>query len=358
MARVYNFSAGPATLPLEVLEEAQERFAEYPGYGMSVIEMSHRSKFWVERMDGIIANIRTLADLSDEYDVLFLQGGASTQFAMIPLNLLPDGGSADYINTGTWSTKAIKEAQKLGKGVNVAASSAETGFDRIPTEFEFDDDAAYVHYTTNNTIKGTQWKVPPAAGRPLICDASSDIFSRPLVTAGHDLIYAGAQKNLGPAGVTLVIVRKDVLDRAPASVPTMLTYKTHAAKNSSFNTPPVFAIYMVGLVVEWILARGGLAAMQKANQHKAGLLYDAIDASEFFQGAVERDSRSLMNVPFRLPSDELTAAFIARADEAGLKTLKGHRSVGGCRASIYNAMPLAGVEALVSFMGEFERVNG
>ncbi len=358
MARVYNFSAGPATLPLEVLKEAQEFLAEYPSEGMSVMEMSHRSAFWSERYDGIVANIRKLAGISDDYEVLFLQGGASSQFAMIPLNLLADGASADYITTGTWSVKAYAEAVKLGKTVREAGSSKETGFDRIPTALDFDTNAAYVHYTSNNTIKGTQWTAPPAADRPLICDASSDIFSRPLVLDGHDLVYAGAQKNLGPAGTTLVIVRKDILDRAPADTPTMFTYATHAGKNSHFNTAPVFAIYMVGLVIEWLLRKGSLETIEAHNKAKAALLYDAIDGSDFYRGAVQKESRSLMNVPFALPTPALDARFIAEAGEAGLKTLKGHRSVGGCRASIYNAMPTEGVQALVDFMADFEKRNG
>ncbi len=357
--RVHNFSAGPSALPLEVLQEAAENLVEHPPFGMSIMEMSHRSKGWVERQKTVEAELRTLANISDDYEVLFLQGGATTQFAMVPQNLLTPGDKADYILTGTWSNKALAEAQKLGFTARACASNQETNYDRTPTTFDIDPNAAYVHYTSNNTIYGTQWNAPPPSqGRPLVCDASSDIFCRPLALDQHDLIYAGAQKNIGPAGVTLVIVRRDLLDRAPKNLPTMMTYRTHAAKNSAHNTPPVWCIYMIGLVVRWLTKQGGLAAVEVANRRKAALLYDLFSQGDFYKGHAQPDSRSLMNVTFRLPTQELDAMFIAEADRAGLKNLKGHRSTGGCRASIYNAVPETSVQALVDFMRDFETRRG
>lgn len=358
--RIYNFSAGPAVLPLPVLEEAQRNLVSLPGVGMSVLEISHRSKTFEEIIQTAESDIRRLAGVPDNYRVLFLQGGASLQFSMVPMNLLPVGGKADYISTGVWSKKAIKEAQKIGQ-VNVAASTEAENFTRIPRqdELKLDPEAAYLHYTTNNTIYGTEWKREPAAGPvPLVADASSDIFSRPINIEKHGLIYAGAQKNLAPAGVTLVIIRDDMLERSPQGLATMLDYNTHAKNNSLYNTPPVFAIYVMGLVLKWLIREGGLDETLRRNEEKARLLYDLFDSSEFYRGHAQADSRSLMNVTFRLPSEELEKRFIAEATRAGFDGLKGHRSVGGCRASIYNAFPREGVEALVSFMKEFERTNG
>jgi phosphoserine aminotransferase len=358
--RIYNFSAGPAVLPLPVLEEAQRDLLALPGVGMSVLEISHRSKVFEEIIQGAEADIRRLGRIPDDYHVLFLQGGASLQFSMVPMNLLPAGGKADYIITGAWSKKAMKEAQKVGQ-INVAATTEPENFTRIPRqdELKLDPQAAYVHITTNNTIFGTQWRSEPEVGNvPLVADASSDIFSRPIDVSKYGLIYAGAQKNLGPAGVTLVIVRDDLLARSPANLPTMLDYNTHAKNKSLYNTPPVFAIYIVRLVMRWLIDQGGLEEMARRNQEKAKILYDAIDSSDFYRGHAEPDSRSMMNVTFRLPSEELEKQFVAEAEKAGLSGLKGHRSVGGIRASIYNAFPRSGVEALVAFMREFERTRG
>ena len=358
--RIYNFSAGPAVLPLPVLEEAQSNLLSLPGVGMSVLEISHRSKAFDEIILGAEADMRKLAAIPDNYRVLFLQGGASLQFSMVPMNLLPEGGRADYIVTGVWSKKAVKEAKRHGQ-INIAATTETDNFSRIPRqeELKLDPTAAYVHFTTNNTIYGTEWKrEPEAGGVPLVGDASSDIFSHPIDVTKYGLIYAGAQKNLAPAGVTLVIIRDDLLARSPESLPTMLNYNTHAAERSLYNTPPVFAIYVMRLVLKWLLDQGGLEAMERLNQEKAGLLYDAIDSSDFYRAHAAPDSRSLMNVAFRLPSEELEKQFIGEATKAGLDGLKGHRLVGGCRASIYNAFPREGVEALVSFMKEFERTHG
>ncbi len=358
--RIYNFSAGPAVLPLPVLEEAQSNLLSLPGVGMSVLEISHRSKAFDEIILGAEADMRKLAAIPDNYRVLFLQGGASLQFSMIPMNLLPEGGRADYIVTGVWSKKAVKEAKRAGQ-INIAATTEAKNFSRIPRqeELKLDPEAAYVHFTTNNTIYGTEWKQEPEVGDvPLVGDASSDIFSHPIDVSKYGLIYAGAQKNLAPAGVTLVIIRDDLLSRSPESLPTMLNYNTHVAERSLYNTPPVFAIYVMRLVLKWLLDQGGLEAMERLNQEKAGLLYDAIDSSDFYRAHAAPDSRSLMNVAFRLPSEELEKQFISEATKAGLDGLKGHRLVGGCRASIYNAFSREGVEALVSFMKEFERTHG
>ena len=358
--RVYNFSAGPAVLPVSVLEEARKDLLALPGVGMSILEISHRSKKFDEVILGAETDMRKLAAIPDNYQILFLQGGASLQFSMVPMNLLPAGGKADYIVTGSWSKKAVKEAQKVGQ-VKVAATTEPENFTRVPRQDEiaYDSEAAYVHFTTNNTIFGTEWRSEPRAGdAPLVADASSDIFSRPIGVSKYGLIYAGAQKNLAPAGVTLVIIRDDLLARSPEGLPTMLDYNTHAKARSLYNTPPVFTIYVMGLVLKWLIAEGGLEAVQRRNEEKAGLLYDLIDSTEFYRGHAERDSRSLMNVTFRLPSEDLEKQFIAEATKAGLDGLKGHRSVGGCRASIYNAFPREGVEALLSFMKEFERTHG
>jgi phosphoserine aminotransferase len=358
--RIFNFSAGPAVLPVPVLEEARRDLLALPGVGMSVLEISHRSKPFEAIIQTAEANIRRLANIPDDYHVLFLQGGASLQFSMVPMNILPKDGKADYIITGIWSKKAMKEAQKVGQ-VNVAASTESENFARIPKqdELKLDPEAAYLHFTTNNTIHGTEWKgEPDAGGVPLVADASSDIFSRPVDVSKYALIYAGAQKNLAPAGVTLVILRDDLLARSPERLPIMLDYNTHAKERSLFNTPPVFTIYVLGLVTKWLLEQGGLDGMARRNEEKAKVLYDALDSTGFYRGHAAPDSRSLMNVTFRLPSEELEKQFVAEATKAGLDGLKGHRSVGGCRASIYNAFPREGVEALVSFMKEFERTHG
>jgi phosphoserine aminotransferase len=358
--RILNFSAGPAVLPLEVLEEARENLLSMPGVGMSILEISHRSKPFDEVIQGAEADIRTLAGIPDGYHVLFLQGGASLQFSMVPMNLLPQGGSADYIVTGSWSQKAVKEARRVG-GVGIAASTEPDNFSRIPAQAELtlDPHAAYVHYTTNNTIFGTEFGYVPEAGRvPLVADASSDIFSGPIDVAKFALIYAGAQKNLAPAGVTLVIIRDDLLKRTPASLPTMLQYPVHAENRSLYNTPPVFTIYVMRLVLAWLLKMGGLAAIDETNTRKADKLYAEIDRTGFYRAHAQPGSRSRMNVTFRLPSEELEKAFAKEATAAGLDGLKGHRSVGGLRASIYNAFPEDGVDALVQFMRDFEKRRG
>jgi phosphoserine aminotransferase len=358
--RVFNFSAGPAVLPIEVLEEAQQNLLSLPGVGMSVLEISHRSSTFDEIIQGCEADMRTLAGIPDNYRVLFLQGGASLQFSMVPLNLLPANGSADYIVTGAWSQKAVKEAKRVGR-VNIAASTEDSRFTRVPAQHELklDPAAAYVHMTSNNTIYGTEWQTLPDVGNvPLVSDTSSDMFSGPIDVKKHALIYAGAQKNLAPAGVTLVIVRDDMLERSPATLHTMLNYKVHADNQSMYNTPPVFPIYVMRLVLKWLKAQGGLDAIEKLNSRKAGKLYAEIDRTGFYRGHAEKNSRSKMNVTFRLPSEDLEKKFAKDATAAGLDGLKGHRSVGGMRASIYNAFPEAGVDALVEFMRQFESKNG
>ena len=358
--RIYNFNAGPAALPLPVLEEIQASFLNFAGSGMSITEISHRSKWFDEVINDAISRVKRIFNLDDRYQVLFVQGGASMQFCMIPMNFLGAGDTADYVNTGTWSTKAIKEAQIQGKSVNVIASSEDKNFSYIPESLSFTPGAVYAHLTSNNTIKGTQWaQFPDTAGVPIVADMSSDIFSRPVDIDKFGLIYAGAQKNMGPAGVCLVIIRKDLLDRCPDTIPTMLRYTTFAQKNSMYNTPPCFAIYTVQLVLKWLEETiGGLDKMAALNRQKAGLLYNYMDRSEFYSGTAEKGSRSLMNVTFRLPSEELEKTFVAEATENKLGGLKGHRSVGGCRASIYNPTPLAAVEALVDFMKTFEKKHG
>jgi len=358
--RIYNFSAGPAVLPLEVLEEAREHLIALPGVGMSILEISHRSKPFDDIIQGAEADIRTLAGIPEGYHVLFLQGGASLQFSMVPMNLLSQGGSADYIVTGSWSQKAVKEAKRVG-AVKIAATTEGENFARIPAQQELtlDPEAAYLHYTTNNTIFGTEFSYVPNAGRvPLIADASSDIFSGPIDVSKFALIYAGAQKNLAPAGLTLVIIRDDMLKRTPASLPTMLQYTIHAENKSLYNTPPVFTIYVMRLVLRWLLKSGGLEAIQRVNDRKAGKLYAEIDRTGFYRAHAQPGSRSRMNVTFRLPSEELEKTFAKDATAAGLDGLKGHRSVGGMRASIYNAFPEEGIDALVQFMQEFERKKG
>ena len=359
-ARIFNFAAGPAVLPLEVLEQAQRDLVALPGVGMSVLEISHRSKTFEAIIQGCERDMRALAGIPDTYKVLFLQGGASLQFSMVPMNLLPAGGSADYIVTGVWSQKAVKEAKRIGT-VRIAGSTEAERFTRVPRQDELalDPNAAYVHMTSNNTIYGTEWNWLPETGSvPLVSDMSSDIFSRPIDIGKHALIYAGAQKNLAPAGVTIVIVREDLLERSQPSLHTMLNYRIQAENNSLYNTPPVFPIYIMRLVMTWLLKNGGLAAIEQANRRKADKLYAEIDRSGFYRGHASPDSRSRMNVTFRLPSEELEQKFVKDATAAGLDGLKGHRSVGGLRASIYNAFPEAGVDALVSFMQEFEQRNG
>jgi len=358
--RVYNFSAGPAVLPLTVLEEIQRDLISLPGVGMSILEISHRSAPFEKILAEAEQSIRSLAGIPSNYKVLFLQGGASLQFSMVPMNLLTAGATADYIDGGSWAEKAIKEAKKIGT-VNVAATTKGENYSRLPrqAELQLTPGAAYVHMTSNNTIEGTEYKTLPAVGDvPLVSDTSSNMFSRPIDVSRHALIYAGAQKNLAPAGVTIVIVRQDMLQRSAASLHTMLNYAVHAENQSLYNTPPVFPIYVMRLVMTWLLKNGGLAAMDKANGRKSDKLYAEIDRTGFYRGHAHKDCRSRMNVTFRLPSEELDKKFAKEATAAGLDGLKGHRSVGGMRASIYNAFPEAGVDALVAFMKEFERKNG
>ena len=358
--RVFNFSAGPAVLPLPVLEEAQRDLLALPGVGMSILEVSHRSKVFEAVLARAEDDIRELAIIPPNYRVLFLQGGASLQFSMVPMNLLPPGATADYVVTGAWAQKALKEAKRVG-ATNVAATTEAERFSRIPRqgELKLTPKAAYVHVTSNNTIFGTQWRDLPDVGDvPLVSDTSSDMFSRPIDVARHGLIYAGAQKNMGPAGVTIVIVRDDLVARSPTTLPPMLSYAVHAENRSLYNTPPVFAIYIVGLVMKWLKAQGGLSAVARVNQRKAASLYAEIDRSGFYRGTADPGSRSLMNVTFRLKSEDLEKRFVQDAAGEGLDGLKGHRSVGGIRASIYNAFPEAGIDTLVDVMREFERRNG
>ena len=360
MTHIYNFNAGPAVLPPPVLQRVQQELIELPGVGMSVLEISHRSKVFEDIIERAEAGLRELLDLPRHYHILFLQGGASLQFSMVPLNLLPGGRSADYVLTGIWSQKALEEARKVGIA-NVAASTQTENFCRIPqqAELSLDPTAAYVHVTTNNTIFGSQWSREPETGStPIVADASSDILSRPIEVEKYGLIYAGAQKNIGPSGVTVVILREDLVQPTPPDLPTMLNYKTHIKDKSLYNTPNTFGIYVIGLVCDWLKSLGGLAAMQRINEEKAALLYGAIDATDFYRGHAAVDSRSRMNVTFRLPDEQLEKRFAQEAEAAGFIGLKGHRSVGGLRASIYNAFPREGVEALVSFMQEFERLHG
>lgn len=359
MARVYNFNPGPAVLPLEVLQEAQAELLDYKGSGMSILEASHRGKEYMAIHQEAMDNLRKLLGIPDEYVILFLQGGASGQFAMVPLNLLGEGQSADYINSGAWASKAIKEAKLVGK-VNVIADTAKDIPTRLPApgSLKFTPGAAYLHLTSNETIAGTQWKSFPKPGVPIVADMSSDMLSRPFDIRPFGLIYAGAQKNLGPAGVTLVIVRKDLAERVSEKVPVIFRYKTHIEENSLYNTPPCFAVYILALVTRWVLRLGGLEAMARLNADKAAKIYSLLDASSFYKGTAVKECRSDMNLTFRLPSEALEETFIKEASAQKLKGLKGHRSVGGIRASIYNAFPADGVDALVSFMKEFERKNG
>ncbi|HYB95734.1 MAG TPA: 3-phosphoserine/phosphohydroxythreonine transaminase [Vicinamibacterales bacterium] len=358
--RVFNFSAGPAVLPVAVLEEAQRDLVALPGVGMSILEISHRSKTFEAILAKTEQDVRTLGNIPANYKVLFLQGGASLQFSMVPLNLLTQGATADYLVTGGWAQKAVKEAQRVGT-VNIAATTEKENFSRIPRQEEITltPNAAYVHMTTNNTLFGTEWQKEPSVGDvPLVADTSSDMFSRPIDVSKYGLIYAGAQKNLGPSGVTLVVIREDLLQRSSKSLHTMLNYAVHAENGSMYNTPPCFGIYLMGLVMKWALAQGGLDAIGQRNERKAAKLYAEIDRSGFYRGTADKASRSRMNITFRLPNEELEAKFVKESTAAGLDGLKGHRSVGGMRASIYNAFPEEGVDALVSFMQEFERKNG
>jgi phosphoserine aminotransferase len=360
--RAHNFGAGPAVLPLSVLEKVQAELLDYAGTGMSVMEISHRSTAF----DGIIqkaeADLRSLLGAGDEHAVLFLQGGATMQFAMLPANLRAPGASVDYILTGHWSKAALKEAEKSGSA-RVAGSTEASKFDRVATQNELDLDrkAAYLHFTSNNTIYGTEWpsEPEPPAGVPLVCDASSNALSRPVDIKRYGVYYAGAQKNLGPAGVVVVVIRKDLLERVPGGLAAIMDYRLMAEKKSLYNTPPCFSIYVVGLILQWLVETGGLAAALKRNQEKAKLVYSAIEGSGgFYRGHAQPGSRSLMNVTFRLTSEDLEKAFVKEAQAAGLEGLKGHRSVGGLRASLYNACPKESVLALVGFMNDFKKRHG
>ncbi len=359
MARVFNFNPGPATLPLEVLEEVRSELLDYHGSGMSIMEASHRGKEYAAVHEEACANIRRLLGLSDDYAVLFMTGGASAQFALVPMNLLGEGGSADYVNSGAWASKAIKEARLQAK-INVVADTSGEKPARMPApdEIKISDGAVYLHITSNETIAGTQWKEFPEVDVPIVADMSSDMLSRPIDVERFGLIYAGAQKNLGPAGVTVVIIRRDLAARVSEKVPIIMRYSTHVEKDSLYNTPPCFNIYVVMLVTRWVLALGGLEAMAERNRAKAAKIYGVLDESDYYRGTADAGSRSDMNVTFRLPDEEQEARFVAEAATQGLKGLKGHRSVGGIRASIYNAFPPEGVDALVEFMRVFERRNG
>lgn len=358
MSRVYNFSAGPAALPESVLARAQAEMLDWHGAGMSVMEMSHRGKEFMGIAEQAETDLRELMSIPDNYKVLFLQGGASSQFAMVPMNLTGSKGKADYINTGSWSKKAIAEAKRYAE-VNVLADTSADFTVPGQDSLQISADAAYLHYTPNETIQGVEFPYIPDAGDvPLVVDVSSTIMSRPMDVSKFGIIYAGAQKNIGPAGLTLVIVRDDLIGNASGSTPAMFDYKTHADTGSMYNTPPTYGWYLAGLVFQWLKEKGGLAGMAEINERKAKALYGAIDASAFYANPVDQACRSWMNVPFTLADAELDAAFLEGAAAAGLKTLKGHRSVGGMRASIYNAMPEAGVQALIDFMAEFERTRG
>ncbi len=360
MSRVYNFSAGPAVLPEEVLLQAKEEMLDWHGCGMSVMEMSHRGKEFSSIAEQAEADLRELMGIPNDYKVLFLQGGASSQFTAIPMNLLRGNQAADYINTGSWSKKAIAEAKRYCE-VNVVATTEESKFTTTPAQnaLNLNADAAYVHYTPNETIQGVEFPyIPDTKGVPLVADMSSNILSRPVDVSKFGMIYAGAQKNIGPAGLTVVIVKEELLGDVVASTPTMFNYAIMADGDSMYNTPPTYAWYLAGLVFQWLKKNGGLQKMAEVNERKAGKLYAAIDASSFYSNPVEPHSRSWMNVPFTLANADLDATFLEEAKGAGLVTLKGHRSVGGMRASIYNAMPEAGVDALIAFMADFEKRNG
>ena len=358
MTRILNFSAGPAVLPEPVLEEARDNLLELGGTGIGICEHSHRGKPFMEVYETAQARCRELAGIPDDYSVLFLQGGASTQFFMVPMNLLSDKDAADYLVTGSWSKKALKEAQRLGTA-HVAATGEDRNFCYIPREHNFSSGPSYVHFTSNNTIFGTQFSTEPIIpdGAVLVCDASSDIFSRPIDVTKYGIIYAGAQKNLGPSGVTLVIIRNDLIERSSQDPPTMLQYRTHASNQSMFNTPPTFGVYLTGLVFKWLSDQGGLEAVAQRNRRKARKLYDYLDRSELFRPTADAADRSQMNVTFITGEAERDAQFVAAAQKAGLSGLKGHRSVGGMRASIYNAFPTEGVDALIAVMRDFESAS-
>lgn len=354
--RKVNFSAGPAVLPVEVLEEARENLLSLGNSGVGVMEHSHRGKEFVAVLAEAESGCRELLGLGDDWAVLFLSGGASSQFFMVPMNFLA-GGVANYLDTGVWSSKAIKEANAFGQA-HVAASGKAGKYAAIPTTADYKPGARYTHFTSNNTIYGTQWKSEPVVDSPLVCDASSDMLSRPIDVSRYALIYAGAQKNLGPAGVTLVVARKDFIASGASNIPPMLQYRTHLEHESCYNTPPCFAIYVMSLVFKWLKNQGGPVGIARYNEKKAAVLYDCLDSSAFWTTPAEKASRSLMNVVWRLPSEELEARFVSEASKAGFSGLKGHRNVGGIRASIYNAMPIEGVQGLVEFMKDFERRNG
>ncbi|OQB05328.1 MAG: Phosphoserine aminotransferase [Candidatus Cloacimonetes bacterium ADurb.Bin211] len=361
MERVYNFNAGPAVLPEEVLLEAQADLFNYKGMGLSVMEMSHRSKEFQAIIDDAYTRVKRIYGLGDDYEVLFLQGGASLQFLMVPLNFAAEGKEANYINTGQWSKKAIAEAKKIGKPVHIAASSEDRNFAYIPRTWQLSQNPAYLHITTNNTIFGTEWKFDPDVPEdiPLIADMSSNFMSKPINMQKYSLAYAGAQKNVGPAGTVIVIVKKSLLEKAIPGLPTMLDYNIHAKNGSLYNTPACFIIYMIGLVLKWIENFGGLEKIAENNKVKAGYIYDTIDASNgFYRGTVDKEDRSLMNITFRLPSEELEELFVSEAKKNAMIGLKGHRDVGGCRASCYNSLPLKAAKALSDFMKEFQRQHG
>jgi phosphoserine aminotransferase len=358
--RIFNFSAGPAILPRPVLEKARDEMLSLGGIGMSVMEISHRSRHFEMVLSAAESGIRDLLGVPGNYRILFLQGGATLQFSMVPMNFIGPGQTADYVITGAWGKKALKEARRCGS-VNVVYSSADGGFRAVPAahDLRFTPDAAYVHYTSNETIEGVEFRYDLAAdGVPVVCDASSNILSKPIDIEKYALIYAGAQKNIGPSGVTLVIIRDDLLERVPGNQHSMLDYRLMAENSSMLNTPNTWGIYIISLVCEWLREQGGLTAMARLNEQKAAVLYDAIDSSDgYYSGHAERGARSMMNVTFRLPSEELDKKFCAEATEIGLDGLKGHRSVGGIRASIYNAFPQSGVDRLVEFMQDFARDN-
>jgi phosphoserine aminotransferase len=354
--KIYNFSAGPAILPQSVIEQAAQTVLKYNDTGLSILEVSHRGKDFVETMDKAVENVRALMNLSDDYEVLFLTGGASTQFFMIPMNILAENQTAGYIDTGAWSAKAIEEAKLFGN-VEVLTTSKETTYDHIPKNYVIPDHLRYLHVTSNNTIYGTQFQEMPNTDIRLVCDMSSDIFSRPVDASKYDIIYAGAQKNMGPAGTTLVILKKDILGKVQRQIPTMLDYNTHIKKGSMFNTPPVFPIYVSMLTMQWVIDNGGLEGMDKRNTEKAELLYSEIDRNPLFKGHAAIEDRSKMNVTFNINDSDRESAFVSFCEERGISGIKGHRSVGGFRASIYNAMDLEGVQVLVDAMQEFERIS-
>lgn len=359
MSEIFNFSAGPAILPREVLEQAQEELLDYAGTGISILESSHRSPEFIAIHEEAVANLRSLLNIPEDFAVLFLQGGASQQFAMVPMNLLREGQTADYTNSGSWAEKAISEAKRIAT-INVIADTNKDRPTRVPdaATLKPSPEARYLHFTSNETISGAQWKAFPAVDTPLVADMSSDILSRTLDLKPFGLIYAGAQKNLGPSGLTVIIVRKDLVESARQDIPAIFRYQSHLDADSMYNTPPCFGVYLFMLVTRWVDKRGGVAAIQKLNEDKAGRLYATIDGSEFYSGAAVEECRSIMNVTFNLPTEDLEMDFAREAAEAGLQGLKGHRSVGGLRASIYNAFPIEGVDTLVTFMKDFERRNG